>query len=113
MVDDHARRLDDEDVGGIPEEDEQTTGDERALEAVEHLQAAALEMVRAARACLDILEAIVENPTPLFEAAAAAGRAAASSAHFPGFPGAGTPAPPAGGAKAARPKVERIRVDED
>ena len=48
-------------------------------DAVTHLQAAAREMVAAARAVLDITDELIENPAPLLAALAgmaAAGRAA-------------------------------------
>lgn len=83
--------------------------DVRALQAVEHLQAAALEMVKAARACLDVVEALVKDPGPLLDAAAVAARAAAASARVPGFPGP----PGTGGTGARRTKVEHIPVEED
>ena len=38
-------------------------GDDRAAEAVAHLQTAAREMIAAARAFLDVAEEAVENPT--------------------------------------------------
>lgn len=37
-------------------------GDERAAEGVEHLQAAALELIAAARAFLDVAEDLVTDP---------------------------------------------------
>ena len=39
--------------------------EERAQEAVEHLQAAAREMIAAARAFLDVAEDLVQEPGPL------------------------------------------------
>lgn len=83
--------------------------DEPALQAVEHLQMAALEMVKAARACLDVVEALVNDPGPLLDAAAAAGRAAAATARVPGFPGP----PGAAGPSGRRTKVEHIPVEAD
>lgn len=41
------------------------SNEEKAHEAVEHLQAAALEMIAAARAVLDIAEDLVHDPGPL------------------------------------------------
>ena len=38
------------------------TNDERAMEAIEHLQAAAKELIAAARAVLDVAEDLVEHP---------------------------------------------------
>lgn len=58
------------------------TNDDRAREAVEHLQSAAKEMIAAARAVLDVAEELIDDPTPLLAVAsqmadfAARGRAA-------------------------------------
>ncbi|MDQ3757903.1 MAG: hypothetical protein M3394_08635 [Actinomycetota bacterium] len=41
------------------------TNEERAAEAVEHLQAAAREMIAAARVLLDLAEEVVDNPGPV------------------------------------------------
>lgn len=57
--------------------------DEHAKEAVEHLQNAALEVIKATRAFLDLAEDLVADPAPLLAFAqtigdlAAKGRAAA------------------------------------
>ena len=64
---------------------------ETAKEAVEHLQNAALEMIRASRAFLDLAEELVADPGPLIAMAhvvgdlASKGRAAAQghTAHSP------------------------------
>lgn len=53
--------------------------EERARDAVEHLQAAALEMIAAARAALDVAEELVRDP-----AAAAAVVLAAAQHASPG-----------------------------
>ena len=49
-----------------------TTSEERALEAIRHLQAAALEMIAAARSVLDLAEDLVVDPASLLALAAAA-----------------------------------------
>lgn len=49
------------------------TSEERAKEAVEHLQAAALQMIAAMRAALDVAEELVADPGALVVAAQAAG----------------------------------------
>ena len=59
------------------------TNDERAREAIEHLQRAALELIAAARAVLDVAEDLVKDPAPIVAMAAAAaaqGRATAAAA---------------------------------
>jgi len=71
------------------------TTEERAKEAMDHLQQAALEMIAAARAVLDVAEELVKDPTPL--AAFAAGVAHAASQA-----GAHVPTP--------EPRVQHIRV---
>jgi len=58
--------------------------EDAARETVEHLQNAAVEMIRATRAFLDLLEELVEDAGPLVGLAAqmaAKGRAAASPQH--------------------------------
>ena len=82
------------------------TTDDRAREAAEHLQAAALELIAASRVVLDGLEDLVRDPSPLVAAAASAaarGRAAAAAADRRG-PSARGDEPPGG------PRVQRIRV---
>lgn len=76
--------------------------DDRARQGVEHLQAAAIEMIAAFRAFLDVAEEVVRDPsavtafaTSLVETAKAAAPAA-------------TPA--AADHQAADPRVTRIRV---
>jgi len=77
--------------------------EEKAHEVVEHLQAAALEMIEAARAMLDVAEDMVKDPAELRALAAAA-------AHFAGTVSA------AGGAAQQHAKsngerrVQHIRV---
>jgi hypothetical protein len=70
--------------------------DERAHEMVEHLQAAALELIEAARAFLDVAEDMVKDPGQALVMASAAAKMA------------GHAAPPDGHGAAAR--VEHIRV---
>lgn len=48
------------------------TNEERALDAVSHLQTAALEMIAAARAVLDVAEDLLKDPAPIIAMAAAA-----------------------------------------
>jgi hypothetical protein len=54
--------------------------DERAHEMVEHLQAAALELIEAARAFLDVAEDVVKDPGQALAVASAAARLAGHSA---------------------------------
>lgn len=58
------------------------TNEERALDAVSHLQTAALEMIAAARAVLDVAEDLLKDPAPIIAMAAAAaqGRRVADAA---------------------------------
>jgi hypothetical protein len=72
------------------------TTEERAKEALDHLQQAALEMIAAARAVLDVAEELVKDPAPL--TAFAAGLAQAASQAGAKVPGA------------AEPRVQHIRV---
>ena len=75
------------------------TTEDRAKEAVEHLQSAALEMIAALRAVLDVAEELVKDPTPVAAFAAGVAQAAAQAgAHVPA---ADTNAPP---------RVQHIRV---
>ena len=77
--------------------------EEKAREALEHLQQAALEMIAAARSVLDLMEEAVKDPAPFLAAAAATAEAAAdASARLRGDGGAD--------AHAASPRVEHIRV---
>jgi len=74
--------------------------EQRGHEVVEHLQAAALELIAAARALLDVAEDLVKDPAEVLEMAAGLAAAAAEvQRRAQGSPG---PAP--------GPKVERIRV---
>jgi hypothetical protein len=70
--------------------------EQRAHEVVEHLQSAALEIIEAVRALLDVAEEFVKDP----------GEAAAMASTLARAAGRGAPA----GAKEAPAGVERIRV---
>lgn len=48
------------------------TNEDRAFDAVAHLQTAALEMIAAARAVLDVAEDLLKDPAPIIAMAAAA-----------------------------------------
>ena len=75
--------------------------DERAKQGVEHLQAAAIEMIAAFRAFLDVAEEVVRDPSAVTAFAASLVETAKAAAT--------TPTDPAGG-PAAEPRVTRIRV---
>ncbi len=76
--------------------------EEKAHEVVEHLQAAALELIEAARAMLDVAEDMVKDPAELRALAAAA-------AHFAGTVSAAGAAAPHGRSNGER-RVQHIRV---
>ena len=78
--------------------------EERAHEVVEHLQAAALELIAAARAALDLAEELVKDPTDVVVLASAL----ASRVAAPGPPRAPASSTAAGDGGSAR--VQRIRV---
>jgi hypothetical protein len=89
----------------------------RATDAVDHLQSAALELIEAARAFLDVLEELVADRDRLGEAAEVVGAAATAAARLAGFGSpAGSdrdpaaPAHPTDTGTAAPPVVERIPV---
>ena len=78
----------------------------KAKEALEHMQQAALQMIAAARAVLDIAEEMVKDPAPLLAAAAATAEAAAAT-------GARIMDPsrvPAADEHPPEPRVQHIRV---
>jgi hypothetical protein len=77
--------------------------DVRAAEAVDHLQAAALELIEAARAFLDVLEELVGDRERVAEMADVVSRAAAGAARL-ARNGSGS------GASREQPGVERIAV---
>jgi hypothetical protein len=74
--------------------------EDRAREGVEHLQTAAIEVIAAVRAFLDVAEAVVRDP--------AAAATAASTLLDVARSASGAPADPA--APASEPRVSRIRV---
>jgi hypothetical protein len=86
--------------------------DDSALEALAHLQRAALEMIQAARSALDLVEGIVADPQSLAAIVAGVGQlaqavvAAASSPHPP----AHGPRPP-GSAEAEAEESWAARAD--
>jgi hypothetical protein len=80
---------------------------EKAAEALEHMQAAALQMIAAARAVLDIAEEMVKDPAPLLAAAAATAEAAVKTGARIVDPSS---APPGEPAPAPEPRVQHIRV---
>jgi hypothetical protein len=55
MIEDMAERVDSASDAG-------TRGDDRAAEGLAHLQAAARELIQAARAVLDVAEELVDDP---------------------------------------------------
>jgi hypothetical protein len=77
--------------------------EDRAREGIEHLQAAAREMIAAARALLDVAETLVEDPAAAATIVAAVGSVA--KAAMQGFAG-GDRSAPTGPAE----RVERIKV---
>jgi hypothetical protein len=93
---------------------------ERARESVEHLRAAAHELIEAARAALDVAEQWVDDPDAaaslagtLASVGAVARRVAGTGGWLPtpGAPGAGTEASPQDGlGPEAEPRVQRIPV---
>ena len=78
--------------------------DDRARQGVEHLQAAAIEMIAAFRAFLDVAEEVVRDPSAVTAFATSLVETARSAAP--------TTAPPTPGADdaPAEPRVTRIRV---
>jgi hypothetical protein len=77
--------------------------DERAAEAVDHLQAAALELIQAARAFLDVLEEMVTDREQFADVADVVSTAAGAAVRLVRSGGDGAAPPGAGG-------VERIAV---
>lgn len=57
--------------------------EEKAHEVVEHLQAAALELIEAARAMLDVAEDVVKDPAEMRALATAAAHLAGAAANSP------------------------------
>lgn len=88
------------------------SNEDKAHEAVEHLQAAALEMIAAARAVLDIAEELVHDPGPLLGVVAGLADLAAPFAARAKGQGP-EPRPPGSSADEAperAPRVQHIRV---
>ena len=77
--------------------------EDRAREGVEHLQTAAIEVIAAVRAFLDVAEAVVRDPG----AAATAASTLLDVARSTAGAAAGAPAPPEA---PGEPRVSRIRV---
>ena len=82
---------------------------EKARIALEHMQQAALQMIAAARAVLDIAEEMVKDPAPLIAAAAATAEAATAAGARLADPGrhangSADHGPP------SEPRVQHIRV---
>ena len=75
--------------------------DDRARQGVEHLQAAAIEMIAAFRAFLDVAEEVVRDPSAVTAFAASLVETAKAAAPTPPHP-AEDPA--------TEPRVTRIRV---
>jgi hypothetical protein len=78
--------------------------EDRAREGVEHLQTAAIEVIAAVRAFLDVAEAVVRDPG----AVATAASTLVDVARQAGGSSAATPTDPAG--PSDEPRVTRIRV---
>jgi hypothetical protein len=77
--------------------------DDRATEALDHLQAAALELIAALRAVLDVAEEAVREPQALMDVVTATARAAADAMGTSARKD-GSEAPP------RRPGVEHISI---
>jgi hypothetical protein len=92
----------------------------RATEAVDHLQAAALELIEAARAFLDVLEELVGDRERFGDATDVMGAAAGAAARIAALVTPPTTAPPSDPTSPAdptpvadpdaRPPLERIPV---
>lgn len=78
--------------------------EDRAREGVEHLQTAAIEVIAAVRAFLDVAEAVVRDPSAAANAASTLLDVARSTTGA----AASDPADPA--APSSEPRVSRIRV---
>jgi hypothetical protein len=81
--------------------------DERAREGVEHLQAAARELIGAARALLDVAEELVDDPTTATNAIGALGTLAQAAVGRMTVPVPSAPAPDDDGGD---DRVQRITV---
>jgi hypothetical protein len=83
---------------------------DKAKEALEHMQQAALQMIAAARAVLDIAEEMVKDPAPLLAAAAATAEAAAHAGAHIADPSSRAGDHSAGHEAHDEPRVQHIRV---
>jgi hypothetical protein len=83
---------------------------EKAKVALEHMQQAALQMIAAARAVLDIAEEMVKDPAPLIAAVAATAEAAATTGARFVDPNRAPAADGDGAAPMPEPRVQHIRV---
>ena len=106
-------------MGTTSDEEPRPDPHERARESVEHLRAAAHELIEAARAALDVAEQWVDDPDAAASLAGAlagvgavARRVAGTGGWLPGgAPGPGTEAPREDGiGPEAEPRVQRIPV---
>lgn len=87
------------------------SNEEKAHEAIEHLQAAALELIAAARAALDVAEDLVHDPGPLVGlVAGVADLVAPLAARARSQAPSGPYAPDADEAPGRAPRVQHIRV---
>jgi hypothetical protein len=86
---------------------------QRAREGIEHLQAAARELIEAARAALDVAEELVDDPesvASLAGALVAMGDVAKRVTGTGGWPSSRAPRPATGDVPTAEARVERITV---
>jgi hypothetical protein len=89
--------------------------EDRAAQGVEHLQAAVLEMISAARAFLDVVEDVVSDPEKVAEVVSVVESVADAAVRAAGAgPGVTGPERPAGDSpsrnRSGRAPVETIRV---
>jgi hypothetical protein len=96
--------------GSEPVNDDDATADERTVQGVEHLQAAAHEMIEAARAFLDVMEDLVRDDEKVASVAEAFGSIARGAARAARSASNGTGAPSTGGDGGRDDGVQHIRV---
>lgn len=84
--------------------------DDRAVEGLDHLQAAALEMISAARAFLDVMEEVVADRDSVASVVSAVGSVAQGAARAARTGASGGPAAPPGSGDADDGPVQHIRV---
>ncbi len=89
------------------------TGDihDRARQGAEHLQAAARELIAAARAALDVAEEVVNDPESLVAVAGVVATVGDLVRRFAGAGQAPGPAPDGAPPEPDAPRVEHITVD--